>query len=195
MTVEREKFVKLINSVVAKVEHVADPHRDMVYRELMSLQDIIDKARAELRSANVGDIHLKHIPSATDELEAITEATEGATMSIFNACEAMETVLPDLDEGHRNAIQAEVTKVYEACSFQDITGQRINKIVKSLREIEAKVGSLMQVLSERVGDMGLHSTSEDTREGDAALMNGPQLPSNAISQADIDKLLAEFDDN
>jgi chemotaxis protein CheZ len=192
--VEREKVVKLINSVIAKVEHHGDPYRGVLHKELLGLQGIIDRAREELRSTNIGDIHAKHIPTATDELDAIVKSTEGATLEIFSACEAIERVLPGLTDHHRDAIQTEVTRVYEACSFQDITGQRINKVVRSIKDIEGKVGSILQIINERMGDMNLHeSVSEDERVGDARLMNGPQLPAEAISQAEIDKLLAEFD--
>ena len=192
--IEREKFIKLVNSVVAKVEHAGDPYRDLLRKELMALQEIIDKARSELKSTNAGDINLKHIPTATDELDAIVQATEGATMAIFNACEGMEKIMPGLDDHHRNALQEEVTKIYEACSFQDITGQRINKIVRSLRDIEGKVTNILSIVSERMGDMGLHTTSpEEKPSGDKALMNGPALAGQGISQEDIDKLLADFD--
>ncbi len=193
MTMERDKVVKLINSVIAKVEHEEDVTREQVYAELKGLKSIIDTARAELRAANVGDIKGMHIPSATDELDAIVKSTEGATMEIFSGCEEIERQLPGLADHHRDAVQAGVTKIYEACSFQDLTGQRISKIVKSLREIENKVTAILDVLQSRMGDMETHTVSVDTRTGDAALLNGPQLPGQGISQTDIDKLLAEFD--
>lgn len=189
---EREKVVKLINSVIAKVEHVEDISREQIFHELKGLKSIIDQARAELKSANVGDIKGTHIPNATDELDAIVKSTEGATMAIFSACEEIERVLPGLDEAHRNGVQEGVTKIYEACSFQDLTGQRIGKVVRSIREIDVKVTSILNVLHERMGDVDTTSTTGDTRTGDAALMNGPQLPGQAISQDDIDKLLADF---
>ncbi len=100
--------------------------------------------------------------------------------------------MPGLADHHREAIQSGVTKVYEACSFQDLTGQRISKIVKSLREIENKVTAILEVLGDKMGDVETRSAG-DTRTGDAALMNGPQLPGQAISQDDIDKLLADLD--
>ena len=196
MTAQREKVVKLINSVIAKVEHEEDVTREQVYKELCGLKEIIDSARAELRAANVGDIKGRHIPSATDELDAIVKSTEGATMDIFSGCEEIERQMPNLTDGPRTAIQAGVTKIYEACSFQDLTGQRISKIVRSLREIETKVSAILSVMHDRMGDLELHVSAGagDKRTGDSALMNGPQLPGQGISQSDIDKLLAEFDD-
>ena len=190
---QRDKVVKLINSVIAQVGKVEDTSRDQIYQELLGLKSIIDQARSELKSANVGDIKGMHLPAATDELDAIVKSTEGATMAIFSGCEEIERALSDLPEAQRTQAQSGVTKIYEACSFQDLTGQRINKIVKSLREVEIKVTSILDVLHNRMGDMELNQMSTDTREGDAALMNGPQLPGQAISQDDIDKLLADFD--
>jgi chemotaxis protein CheZ len=189
---EREKVVKLINSVIAKVEKVEDVSREHLYKEMSNLAQIIEQTRADLRKTNAGDIHLKHLPSATDEMDAIVKATEQATMSIFKACEGLEKITQGLDTANREAVQAEVTRIYEACSFQDITGQRINKVVKSLCAVEEKVTSIIRILNERMGDMELHHTSKDERMGDAALLNGPQMATEAISQEEIDKLLADF---
>lgn len=190
---EREKVVKLINSVIAKVEHVEDISREQIFHELQGLKSIIDQARAELKSANVGDIKGMHIPNATDELDAIVKSTEGATMAIFSGCEAIERAMPGIDEHHRLAIQLGVTQIYEACSFQDLTGQRISKVIRSIHEIDSKVTSILNVLHDRMGDVDTTTVTGETRTGDALLLNGPQLPGQAISQDDIDKLLADFD--
>jgi chemotaxis protein CheZ len=88
-----------------------------------------------------------------------------------------------------------VTRVYEACNFQDITGQRITKVVKALQHIEQKVDGLLAIF----GD-GLHLATGEGREGsdlsrdeaDRKLLNGPQLPDDASTQDEIDKLLADF---
>ena len=44
------------------------------------------------------------------------------------------------------------TQIYEACGFQDITGQRISKIVKAMQEIETKIDDLIGVFGD--GDRG-----------------------------------------
>lgn len=190
---EREKVIRIINSVIDQVEKVEDLSREELYKELVGLQGIINEARAELRQANAGDINQTHIPDATDELDAVVKTAEAATMTIFNACEEMEKLTGGMDPAAAGGIQNQVVRIYEACSFQDITGQRITKVVKSLRQIEEKVGKVLNVLHDRMGDMELHHTSKDERTGDAALLNGPALPSHGINQDDIDKLLASFD--
>ena len=40
-------------------------------------------------------------------------------------------------------LQDAVTQIYEACSFQDITGQRITKVVTTLKAIEGKVAHII----------------------------------------------------
>ncbi len=83
-----------------------------------------------------------------------------------------------------------MTRIYEACSFQDITGQRITKVVTTLKVIEEKVAHIISTFGPNIPPMaktGTHVAS------DADLLNGPQLPANAMDQSDIDKLLASFE--
>src|SRR3546814_553319 len=89
-----------------------------------------------------------------------------------------------------------VTRVYEACNFQDITGQRITKIVKALQHIETKVDALLNAFGEELEEQrkarqAAKAAAKPTKDGH--LLNGPQLPDEATKQADIDALLASFD--
>jgi chemotaxis protein CheZ len=189
----RDKVIKLINSVLSKVEHAEDESRQSIAREIRELQKIIEDARAELGAMRPTDINDKHIPTATDELDAVVASTAEATNTIMDACDTIMEKAMAVGGENGDAINNEVTKVYEACSFQDITGQRITKVVTTLRTIEEKVNMLVGILSDK-SDKGGEATAPvaDERTGDAALLNGPQLPSHAISQEDIDKLLEDF---
>jgi chemotaxis protein CheZ len=188
---ERDKVVKIINSVIEKVQKVDDGTRTSLYHEIKSLHDIIENVRREISFARPADISGKHIPNATDELDAVVAATAEATSTIMDSCEIMQSHFSKLDPAVSEEFEREVMKIYEACSFQDITGQRITKVVKTLRDIDEKVTKILGLF----GDKLLQSSgeAEDTRQGDAVLLNGPQLPGQGVTQADIDKLLAEFD--
>lgn len=187
----RDKVVKIINSVLEKVEAAGDVSREHIYKELKDLHNLIEETRREISASRVSDISGTHIPVATDELDAVVAATEVATGTIMDSCDAITAYSEQLDAAHKDYLIGEVTKVLEACSFQDITGQRITKVIKSIKQIEEKINNLMSVLEEKIP--GLPSTVlEDTRTGDAKLLNGPQLPDKAISQDDIDKLLADL---
>ncbi len=188
----RDEVVKIINSVISKVEHTGELSRDTIFKELQALKKVIDDARAEIGSTSPEDINKKHIPTATDELDAVVAATAEATGLIMDACDVIQEKAGALGESG-NAINDQVIKIYEACSFQDITGQRITKTVNTLKTIEDKVSKLLNVLGGKISGTGTSTASSDTRTGDAALLNGPQMPGNAITQAEIDKLLSEFD--
>ena len=184
---ERDQVVQIINSVVSKVEASEQISREMIYKEISDLKKIIEEARAEMGASRAGDINNKHIPTATDELDAVVEATAEATGDIMDSCEAIEKVL---ESSPSDEISDAVTKIYEACSFQDITGQRITNVVSTLKKIEDKVGKILDVLGINDNE---HEEDDDADGEDEQLMNGPQMPDKAITQEDIDKLLEDFD--
>ncbi len=187
---KREKVVRIISKVISKVEETEAHTRESIVEGLIDLKNIIDESRREISMARPGDIRSKDIPIATDELDAVVQATAEATGSIMDACDEIQNATAEIDEKHANAINDAVMKIYEACSFQDITGQRITKVVSTLQSIEQRVGHLISVLGDKISESGEHV---DEREGDEALLNGPQLPDQAISQEEIDKLMAELD--
>ena len=84
-------------------------------------------------------------------------------------------------------LQEATTKIYEACSFQDITGQRITKVVATLKAIDNKVGHIIATFDRREGHPPPRPAPPE-----GSLLNGPQLPASAMDQSDIDKLLASF---
>ncbi len=79
----------------------------------------------------------------------------------------------------------------EACGFQDLTGQRISKIVRSLRFIEERVDAMTEICGREGIEAlasGLPSDDEDLKDG--VTLQGPQLPGEAVSQDEIDKLFS-----
>ncbi|MGE5502937.1 MAG: protein phosphatase CheZ [Actinomycetota bacterium] len=162
-----------------------------LYRELESLADYIHAAKAEIAALRPGEIRDQFIASATDELDAIVGATEAATNEIMDAAEHLETLAAMMDPQVAEKLTETTTRIFEACTFQDITGQRITKVVKALKEIEARVENLVKAFG---GDYE-HAAKEDGPKviTDQDLLNGPQLPSTAADQAEIDRLFASFD--
>lgn len=190
----REQVVQIINSVVSKIERVGgDATTTSIFKELKSLQRVIDEARADLGSARPTEIKDTHIPNATDELDAVVEATAEATGTIMDCCEVIQDKAADAGQDACDAINNEVIKIYEACSFQDITGQRITKVVSTLKTIEEKVGKMVDILSERLPiEEAAANDEDDGKTLEERLLNGPQMPDKAITQDDIDKLLEDF---
>src|SRR6202012_3244408 len=90
------------------------------------------------------------LPTATDELDAIVGATEEATNGILQAVEVIEGLTAEMDPAVAEKITDAVTQVYESCNFQDITGQRITKVVKALMHIETKVDALVAAFGDEI---------------------------------------------
>jgi chemotaxis protein CheZ len=85
-----------------------------------------------------------------------------------------------------------VTRIYEACNFQDITGQRISKVVATLKTIETRLVSLAAAVGHGGGaaaKAGKPGPQDGAKPSDADLLNGPQLPQNAKKQDEVDALL------
>lgn len=169
---------------------------DLTARETSLLAEVeelgrtIVAAKAEIAALRVDDITASDIPFATDELDAIIAHTASATHAILESCETLDAVSSHLAGDTAAKLQDATTRIYEACSFQDITGQRITKVVNTLKSIEDKVCLLVTTF----GD----PSSEPAAEGpgphsEHALLNGPQLPTMAMDQSDIDRLLASFE--
>ena len=184
---KKERIVAIISSVIDKVGKNEQVSLESILTELRDLLLVIEETRKDLGMARPSDITDKHIPGATDELDAIIDATSVATGTIMDSCDVIQQKASEI-EGADDIVN-EVMKIYEACSFQDITGQRVSKVVKTFKDIEDKIDKLVGVLGIKIDAL----PEEEGPQGDEALMNGPQLADQAISQEDIDKLLTELD--
>ncbi len=190
-TYKRDQVVGIINSVLGKIKTPMEGSHETLGRELVELKDIIENLRNQIHTTQAADIGQTHIPTATDELDAVVATTETATQTIMESCEKiLETMKSEKPEIFQQ-VEGCVVKIFEACTFQDITGQRIRKVVSCLKQIEAKTESILRAIEGEIGDV----TSKPGGGGDkvVSLLNGPALPQNAVSQDDIDKLLAELD--
>ena len=187
---DRALVQEVVTAVLTTMSGDLSSHETSLLGEVEALGRTIAAAKQEIAALRVDDIRDRDIPSATDELDAIVEHTAVATNAILESCELLEGLGSDVTGDSAGKLQDAVTKIYEACSFQDITGQRITKVVTTLKTIEAKVAQIITAF-------GVQHPSSPAPEAshvptDADLMHGPQLPSNAMDQSDIDKLLASF---
>ncbi len=165
--------------------------------EFEALGREVARAKSEIAALQVDDITASHIPAAADELDAVLAHTASATNEILDCCEVMEGMQPRLAPEDAAALSSAVTRIYEACSFQDITGQRIAKVVNALKSIEKRVAAVTVSFGGRGGEapapVAMSARSTPPRTEGEALANGPQLPGSGTSQKDIDALLASFD--
>ena len=163
-------------------------------KEILGLSDLIDGTKREIAALRPDEVKNRHLPTAADELDEIVSETADATNRIMDATEAIMGVMGDVDEAAGEIIGDASNKIFEACSFQDITGQRVTKVVKALMEIENKVDSLIEALGDEIAALRDEQPETaakpcDSDISDESLLEGPQLSGQAMSQDEIDRLL------
>jgi len=157
---------------------------------LRAMSTYIRKVQREVASIGRDEIDGLQLASATDELQAILEATAHASNTILDAAERVQDVAMTLDAGPREALIEATTQIFEACSFQDLTGQRVTKVVGALNMVERNLVALVDVFGRGIELASAHppeSVEIDANTG-RALCSGPQLPGRAQSQDQIDAL-------
>ncbi len=186
--ISAEEIAKIVRDVVSSLTGDVTAADLKFYAELEELATYIRHAKQEIAEIKPKEISASHIPHATDELDAVVGATEEATNKIMDQCDVISNIASSCAQEVSDQLIACTTRIFEACNFQDITGQRITKVVQTLKYIDSKVSALMQALGEEINrDPSAHAFNGDPEK---ELLNGPQLPHLAINQDEIDKLMA-----
>jgi chemotaxis regulatin CheY-phosphate phosphatase CheZ len=165
-----------------------------IYRECRALSEYITNARVEIASLSPSDEANDRIPRAGLELEAIVQSTEEATDTIMTSAEEILNYVAEDDiNPHKEKIEAAAMNLFEACSFQDITGQRIAKVVETLSHIEGRVAELRDLMGVTEGQIA-NAKERDEAEVVAGkhdpLARGPSLGEEGVDQDDVDAMFA-----
>ncbi len=162
--IEIADIAAVVESVMKTLSGDVSASEFHLYHEIEEIADYIQSAKREIAAIRPDEIREHYIPTATDELDAVVGATAEATGTILDAAE-----------------------------FQDVTGQRITKVVRALKHIEHKVDAVLAAFGE-----GTQKAPKPVEEAPAApddeskLLNGPQLADAANNQDDIDALFASL---
>jgi len=169
-------------------------------RELVGLFGHLNKLRKELATLHGGEEH--NFVSMAETLDDIVTNTENASNTILESMEAIDEMVGSLRASGDPAvleacdrINDRVNQVFEACSFQDLTGQRITRLVKGLTFIEDRINAMIRVwgrdeISKVIDEVKQEQTEKTV---DEKLLHGPQGENKAINQADVDKLFSQDD--
>ena len=154
----------------------------------------------------------QELPEASDQLNAIIETTESATTHIMDTLEAMQEeqgntrrILTELaadkrmSPAKRNALgeavlaldlnQDRIMTIFEDLSFQDLTGQRIKRIVTLMQSVEKKVHGILDTLGQKLPPASSKPTGPAQ---DAPGLKGPQRDGEGLDQSAIDDLLSSL---
>ena len=183
------------DSAHAPVLHAKDLHAHTHHAEVMQA---LGALRATLaapwpRPAAGGErggttaLQAAQLTRIVQELEAVAADTAQATQKILAAAEEVDQLANNLaaalkgrlEQGAAQDISDLIIRIFEACNFQDLSGQRIAKVMTTLKFIEHPATP-----GENAGK------SMPPRDDAAQLLHGPRLNGDRghITQAEIDAL-------
>jgi len=162
------------------------------YKELRDIATYIENMKQEIGVFQVNDLKESRIPAAGEELDAIIKATEDATNTIMENAEALMAAECSDMKAYQALVNNHVMKIFEACSFQDITGQRVAKVVETLQMIEARVGRFADAVQAKdvQGFLDEREASRAKRK-EKFLLNGPQLAGKGVDQKQVDDMFGK----
>ncbi len=203
VVVDNQEVLRAISVLEAKLDRVLTTEQTDIAQIQVEIADIsgrIKATKAEIAALRHPMAGEDKFLLASEELGAVVKATEIATNAIISCAEDLEEIVHEvraqLPEGYQssrmNDMQETIVRIYEACNFQDLTGQRINKVVRALSFIEERVDSMLGVWHKGdLASMPLPPSIIKNDQGLALTGPAPLEPSAAgdnISQAAIDAL-------
>lgn len=111
------------------------------------------------------------------ELDAVIKITNDAANTILDQCDQINGLLDNDDEAWANpdsrkfALQKignHVTEIVMACSFQDLTGQRINKTLEGIQSIETQLDETLEKMGIAVDKTEAAKTSQAKTQSGAS---------------------------
>lgn len=187
----------------APTDAATDPAPDLstemqtLHVEIAALMQRIEQTKYEVANLVNTRVSSRRIDVVKDELGSVVADTEGATATILEAMERIDAAARHIKANSQKVVNQEwadevldqVVKVFEACNFQDLTGQRINKVVNTLKFIEERVASIIAVIGEDVfADFDGSADKTDHPDGLEKTLSQPTKDAERVSQEDIDKL-------
>jgi len=156
-----------------------------LFDEMRYISSYIQRTRVEISNLRPNDLSEDRIPRAGAELHAVVQHTAEATNLIMAVAEDVMAADTSDPAAYQAFVSDKMMEIFEACTFQDITGQRIQKVVDTLTHIEQRLERFASVMG--VEDAELKETLEDKRKREN-LLNGPALNGPEVAQDDIDAL-------
>jgi chemotaxis protein CheZ len=167
--------------------------------ETDSIHRAISRTMQELADLHFGAFEGGQGGRASRELDAVADSTERATQQILEAAEGIDeaantlsaSVKQEQEQALANDIRDQVVRIFEACNFQDISGQRIAKVLATLSFVEDRVGRMLDIWGGRDAIKD-YSAGQPEHSLEPKLVNGPKLSGDSghVSQQEIDAMFA-----
>lgn len=168
-----------------RVPHLGENAHEAAYKhELAAIKEAISRSERELAALRSG----VPAPRLRQELKAAIGGMDEAAQKILGAIEVIDesaralqaSLQNDYNRGLAQEVLEQTVRIYEACNFQDLAGQRISKAITALQHVEQQLDRLSEIWGK------VEQSPADK------LINGPKLPNDAghADQSEIDRMFA-----
>lgn len=182
---EAEDLVKNLTDNIKL--YTSSENKDELYKEVLKIKEKLKQASVDMESLVPNKIAEEDIPIVTAELSEVTKAAENATNIIIDAAENIMAITSKIKEMEIvDTINTHATKILEACNFQDISGQRVSKVLKIFDDIDRLTNNLIH-------SFDIKDDPEVRKAKEKSLVNGPQLTKDKPSQEEIDDIFNQVD--
>ena len=169
-------------------------------QETDSIHRAITRTMQELASLHFGAFADAGQGRASRELDAVVDSTERATQQILEAAEGIDeaantlsaTLKREQEQALTSDIRDHVVRIFEACNFQDLSGQRIAKVLATLTFVEDRVARMLEIWGGRDALKDYEAVALAEHKAETKLVTGPKLngDSGHASQQEIDAMFA-----
>jgi chemotaxis protein CheZ len=136
-----EALQEAANRELAETQALLETYRAQIEQceklkvELDLIHDAINRTKREIAVLHGKSFNGDEMAKVNGELGAVVGGTEQATQQILEAAEAIDNAAsalakntsPDQQKILSEEISERVVSIFEACNFQDLTGQRISR--------------------------------------------------------------------
>ncbi len=174
--------------MASNINPAMSPAEKFMHQEISRLASYITDAKKEIFAISTNEKSDAALTDASHHLDEVIKATEEASTAIMDAADHIQAAAGGIGGEKEKQIMDATNLIYEACNFQDITGQRITKVIKLIENIDERI----EKLNELFGTPAAGNVEKISVDDERSLLNGPQLAGQAASQADIDALFSSL---
>jgi chemotaxis protein CheZ len=157
-------------------------------REIDQVASYVGRLKREIGALKVGEAYSKRLPGTVNDLKGVHAATKGAVESIMAAAEGI--LERDASEpGYSAFVSERALAIVQACSFEDLAGQRLDRAMDGLLDLERRLERFAKAVKIADAPEFFDRTAimRDARR-EVLLVEGPQDGGAAIEQTEVDKL-------
>ena len=123
-------------------------HEKEIYNQLSLIIAQIDSLKHDISNVSDDILNDHFIPDITIELKAIILQVEKSVTNILDISDEIITLCKDItDPIIKEKLMIKITRIFELCNFQDITGQKIQRITHHLNETESVINKLLHAFA------------------------------------------------